>query len=155
MLGACRTLLIGICFLAALAAGGASGVRVQAGGDHLSVPGEAREPAQLLQLHVGTVQQTGLDQQFHDVERGIGQPGAKDKALVLGEAVHPLQEPFGVVIPAHQQHRCLWFSRYGWFSRNFRPPSSFAKATADRSRGLRGPRRKEKREVTLSRHDKG
>ena len=64
----------------------------------------------------------GLDEQFHNVEGGVGHAGAKDKSLILGEAVHPLQQPVSVSMLIHQQYRCFWFKRHTRVSKNFRPP---------------------------------
>ena len=63
-----------------------------------------------------------------------------------------LQQPFSVITPAHQRTSSTGASGFRdilEFFKKIRPP------TAERVRGPRGPRRKEKREVTLSRHDKG
>ena len=46
-----------------------------------------------------------LGQHFHDLQHRIRQPCAEDEALVLGKAIHPVQNPFHVVMPLRQGDR--------------------------------------------------
>jgi hypothetical protein len=48
-----------------------------------------------------------LHQPFQDVQRSISDPLAEDESLIPREAVQPLQQPLGHIIPNDQQDRRL------------------------------------------------